>query len=364
MVEPNFKLSSKEIEKLCKSGGLAPSGGNTQPWKLIVNKNIFFIKLDPIRSESFLDIEHYASFFGIGCFLENIIIEADALGLLYEIELKEFSKINNPIVVIYFHARIKYINPTKMRKYLKNRITNRHIYNGEIIEDKKLWELEGIFKSNKEFLLSMTSDYDSKDKIATYLGLADAIRFLNDKAYAEMVGEFRWTEKEVESTKDGLDMKTLELPKNAGKLYKLLRDFPFLRNILPEKALSDMAKPLLTGCSHICAISTPDKLSSNMMINAGRIFERLWLTTTALEISLQPWSILPFFLIRLNMFGGTGFNSKEKKTIKKIQKSLPALFNYPSDNKLLFIFRLSLTDKYPSSHSLRIPWQKFTTVVD
>ncbi len=364
MSDPNFKLSSKEIEKLCISGGMAPSGGNTQPWKLIIEKNIIFIKLDPTRSESFLDIEHYASFFGVGCFLENIIIEADALGLLYKIELKEFSTIVNPIVVIKFHARGKNRNPSKLHQYLEKRITNRHIYNGEIIDDQKLWKLESIFKSNPKFSLSMTSDHDNKEKIATNLGFADAVRFLNDSAYSEMIGEFRWSDKEVERTRDGLDMKTLELPKNAGKLYKLLKDFPFLRSILPEKALSEMAKPLLTGCSHTCAISTSSGLNSTIMINAGRIFERLWLTSTMLGISLQPWSILPFFLIRLNLFGGTGFSSKEKKTIKNIQNNLSTLFSYPSGNNLLFIFRLSLTEKHPSSHSLRIPWQKFTTVLD
>ncbi|KKP59867.1 MAG: hypothetical protein UR52_C0002G0095 [Candidatus Gottesmanbacteria bacterium GW2011_GWA1_34_13] len=50
-----FILSDKEIKILIKSGCLAPSGGNIQPWRVKVHPNMLDISIDSKRSVSFID---------------------------------------------------------------------------------------------------------------------------------------------------------------------------------------------------------------------------------------------------------------------------------------------------------------------
>lgn len=361
MAEEKFVLTQQEIESLCKAGGMAPSGGNVQPWSITVDQDTFTIKLDKSRSENFLDVGHYASYFGIGCFLENALIKAESLGLNHNLTYHEFNSIDDPLVTIKFEKKEK--NSTQiLEPFIEQRITNRHISNGIVIDEKVMSDLKQVIEEDSNYQLSAISSFDGKDWIADILGEADAIRMLNDEAYQEMMSEFRWTEDAVVHTKDGLDMKTLELPGNAEKLYQLLRDYPFLRKVLPRKALSEMARPLLVGCSHMCCLSTSGPLNPQAMLRAGQLFERLWLTTTRLGIALQPWSITPFFLIRLNYYAGEGFSLEEKKKLKNVEENLSDAFSYSPSNIPLFIFRLSYTDRKPSAHSLRRSWKEFTKI--
>lgn len=360
-------LTRKEIEKLCQAGEAAPSGGNAQPWKVTIEDGTFTIGLDEKRAESFIDVGQYASFFGVGCFLENVLIQAESLGLKYSIQIHDFKNIKEPLVTLTFTSRETITDLHPLQPFIERRVTNRHIYNGEIIEQTRINRLMNIingseFKDN--YGIAMENSFQDKKKIVAALGEADAIRILNDSAYKEMMSEFRWSEEEVVKTQNGLDMKTLELPKNAEKLYRLLKEYPFLKQILPRKALTDMAKPLLIGSSHLCCLYTTQKISPKVMLTAGRVFERLWLTATKEKIALQPWSILPFFLLRKNVFAGKGFSKDEVATLDKIEKKLLQAFSYKHTHTPLFIFRLSITDKAPSAHSRRLPWQSFTKIVN
>lgn len=353
-----FTLTNSDIERLCVAGSKAPSGGNSQPWLVKVDKNFLSVFLDPIRSESFLDVGHYASYFGIGCFIENVAIEAESMGLKYVTELYESKE---PLATLTFHKKTDGTSNSSLQQYIEKRVTNRQIYNGMTIEEDKIKELREEIQKEQAFGLYTEFSREGKERLADLFGQADAIRMMNYNTYEEMMHEFRWDEKEVASN-DGLDIKTLEMPKNVEKLYRLLRDYPSARELMPQDAFAGMAKPLLTGSSHLCCLYTKEPLTPKNMLIAGRTFERLWLRATRLGIALQPWSILPFFLIRVNNFEGKGFSEKERERLKKIEKDLYQLMELANDDTPLFIFRLSYTDKEPSAHSLRISWKAFTHI--
>jgi len=363
MSDKAFTLTDNDIEKLCTAGSRAPSGGNSQPWLVKVNRNTLSIYLDPKRSESFLDVGYYASFFSIGCFLENLTIEALSLGFDFTTTIHDEENITEPLITMTFHGRNnKQSVNQSLQPYIEKRITNRHIYNGMAIEEDKIEQLRKEVRKNNDFYLFSESSRLGKEKIADILGQADAIRILNENTYKEMIQEFRWDKKEVESTNDGLDIKTLEMPKNAEKLYRLLKDYPSIRQLMPWEAFAGMAKPLLTGCSHLGCFYTSGALTPNNMIVAGSIFERAWLLATKFGIALQPWSILPFFLIRVNKYEGKGFTKSEVEILKTIEEKFYQRLGLSSKETPLFVFRLSYTNKQPSAHPLRIPWTDFTHI--
>lgn len=361
----DFKLTTEEIEKLCIAGSMAPSGGNAQPWLVsIFYSNTFELRLDRKRSESFLDVGRYASFFALGCFTENLLIAAEWLGLKYEFKFLGYRSISEPLVKIIFTARQSTSSITKasLYPYIEKRVTNRQFYDGTSITEKNIHQLKKLVTASfKNYKISTLSLVEEKTILAEILGRLDVIRILNDSLFQEMVHEIRWSEEEVVKSRDGLDIKTLELPQNAAKGLILLKKFPSMRRVLPRTAFKDMAKPVLLGASHLCCLSVSLKLSPEIMFNGGRALEKLWLEITSLGFSFQPWTIFTFFMIRVNLFKGEKFSDEEIEEIKKAESDFRKVFNLEKDDIPIFIFRLSKS-KPPSARSLRLRWEKFTQI--
>lgn len=360
-LENTFSLTKNEIKCLAIKGGMAPSGGNAQPWQIDVNKNLILLKLNQKRTNNFLDIGAYASILALGCFLENITIEADSLGLKYTITNLPFKKINDPLVKITFLGRKKPVDHP-LRNFLSKRVTNRNIHQGNNIDNQTIAALQKVTStSSLKNKLYIHSSFNKKKDISQILGLADGIRMTNNNLLSQMMSEFRWNDLETEKTKDGIDMKTLELPANASKMMSLLNSFPILTKIIPRNAFEGMAKPLLIGCSHICCLAIPSKISPTTILTTGRLIERIWLNATKLGISFQPWTIFPFFMIRNDYFKGEGFNNEEQKILKKAAQDLKHAFGLKTKEMPIFIFRLSHA-KEPTARSLRISWTEYTNI--
>lgn len=363
-VEDKFKLSKREIQKLAEYGGMAPSGGNLQPWKLIFTTQNLEIRIDPNRSNSFLDVGRYASIFALGCLIENISITAESLGLLFEVNYPKYKDVNDTV------AKIEFINRRSVNKknrhvlypFIPKRVTNRQIHDGTILPSKTIVRLKKIVQEFQyDYSLHARSTFAEKKRIAKILGIADGIRNTNQSALTQLVNEFRWTQQEVEDTRDGIDLKTCELPGNVAKMLNLLKKAPSITKFVPRKALETMAKPLLIGCSHICCLALNDKFSYQNVLFSGRAMQRLWLNATKLGLALQPWSIVPFFMIRVKYYKGAGFSDNEKEELKKVNDELISEFEVKKKSTIFFIFRLSVAKPH-SARSLRISWRDYTRI--
>ncbi len=353
-----MNLTEKEIEVICKSAISAPSGGNVQPWIIELHPNFMYIKLDPIRSVSFLDVERVASILSLGCFLENILITSEYLGIKTKVNIFDVNNVAEPAARIEFTSKVK-PKVDNLYKYILKRCTNRKIANGQLIEKKILQELNSLAKEkDTSFSLLSFFKYEEKKTIAEILGKADVIRNIHEESFKQMMEEFRWTEAEVKGTRDGIDIETLELPKFASRGLLLLKNFPHMRKVVPKKTFEDIAKPLLEESSHICSLNMSGEFNNKKMLLIGQALEKIWLTMTKYNLALQPWTIITLYMIRLNLFKGKGFSSEEQKEIGKLQKELRKALNLADDQIPIFIFRLSESDP-PTARSLRRDWKEF-----
>lgn len=357
-----MKLTQEQIKKLCESGGMAPSGGNIQPWKVEAYDNVLELKLDPVRSSSFLDVGQLASVFSLGSFFENLSITASSLGLSFDTKFQEFKTIDDAVVRIIFKDIDEKVKDHPLESSISKRTTNRQMFDGTIIDKVTISALEKeVSDFNSEYKLTCLSNYDKKEQVIKILGKADGVRTLNDTLHKQMFDELRWTDSESNSMKDGIDIATMELPANAPVLLKQMKDHPFVRHLMPRKIFEDMAKPLLRGSSHLCVLSMSTKPDVKSMFLAGQILERIWLTATKLDLALHPWTVFTFFLLRVEHFSGEGFNKKEKEEIIHLGKELREHLGLSAQETPLFIFRLSKA-RPPSARSLRLPWQDYTKV--
>jgi len=358
-----FKLTDNEIKTLCTAGGYAPSGGNVQPWKVeITDRCVMGLVLDNLRSSSFLDFENYASMLALGAFAENVLIAADTFGLTYNgPEYKEIIRAK-PHIEIRFNRKVEVKDKHPLYSAIKNRVTNRKMYDGTKIDEENINKLKNLTEEGGSYSLKTVHKESEKKKVADILGKADGIRTYHKELFKQMLSEIRWNAKEVKKTKDGIDIETLEFPALVIKMLGLMKKHPAIINTFPRKVFEDQAKPVLIASSHLCIFSTNSKPNREVMFEFGRVLERVWLTATDMGLAFHPWTVLPFFLIRVNYFKGEGFNPEEIKILKILNVELRKVFGLANDQTPLFFFRLSRA-KAPASRSLRLGWKEFTKVV-
>ena len=74
--ESGTTLSREDILQIIKAGIIAPSGGNSQPWKFVCSGKGLFLFHDAHFSHSLLDYKHLGSYVAIGAVIENITVKA------------------------------------------------------------------------------------------------------------------------------------------------------------------------------------------------------------------------------------------------------------------------------------------------
>ena len=360
VAEPDV-LTEPDVALLCEAGALAPSGGNIQPWRVQVDGNALKLALDPVRAHSFLDVGHYASIYALGSFLENVCIASETLGLLYTLEVGPFRDLEDAFVTLTYTGRAAEPREHPLHAQLARRCTNRQMSDGTIIQDAAIDRLKEALGSEEYVKLSYLVDESDRKSVANILGKADVIRTKHDVLAGQMFDELRFTSKDATQTKDGIDVDTLEMPSAAIAFVQKLRDYPTLRRVLPGKLFEGFAQEPLSKSSHVCLVSLKRSPNSVSLIEAGRAVQRLWLKATELNLAVQPMTVLPFLMLRSELFGGDGFSSKDNAMVVSLAKRLRGVFHITPDEIPLFLFRLSRASE-PSQRALRRPWRDFTTL--
>ncbi len=365
MLGTDFTVDRADFEKLCINGGKAPSGGNIQPWQVIIKqKRIMELGLDKKRADSLLGVGHLASALALGAFFENIIITAESLGYLFKTEFLEFDGNYDSLIRITFTGKRLDTREHPLYIEIDRRVTNRKLQDGNLIDDKVIDYLKNVVKDyDNQFGLCTVNSREAKKEVANVLSKADTIRVLNNAFFNELMSEVRWNQKEAKLTKDGVDVDTLELPRLAIKMFKLMKDYPLIRHIIPKQAMENQTKSLLINSSHLCSLYMEYAPDISSMIKAGQVIQRLWLQSTKENIALHPYTILPFFIIRWRYFEGKSFTEKEKYQIEQLNRELHSLFEMSDKVTPVFIFRLSKA-KAASTRSLRIPWEEYTEFIN
>jgi hypothetical protein len=162
------EINDVEVDELVKMGGLAPSGGNVQAWKVIAYPDRLEFCLDPERAQTFLDVAQTASLFSLGSFIENVCLTADALGLSYDLDVHERGAIGEPVASLRPLAR----RPAPVEREplvaeIPRRYTNRRLHVGAPLEQGVLVELGSVIAAWPTVTLRAASDVPTKKQVAT-----------------------------------------------------------------------------------------------------------------------------------------------------------------------------------------------------
>src|SRR5690606_14497229 len=137
-----------------------------------------------------------------------------------------------------------------------------------------------------------------KARFGSLVASTDALRFKTRDFHEELFHQLRFRPEEVETTRDGLDVRTLELPPGVTTLLRMLRSWKMMQAVHALRLT-----PLLTHASQtavkrsgaIAVVSVPEA-STEQFFTGGRAIQRLWLAATLHQLSMHPLGSLPIFL--------------------------------------------------------------------
>lgn len=362
---PQIEIDKKVAHKLVKAASLAPSGGNTQPWKWLVDKDDFHLFHDESRSKSFLDFLHTGSYYAYGSAIENFLIEADKLGYGGKVELMPDEAHEEYV------AKIKLVPPDHpdadqmyrpdLYEAIPIRVTNRKNEGRKQLNKAILEKLQATAEKWPKAQLLLIEDPQKLEQLSEIACEVERLRLLDKQGHYDTFKELRWTDEEARTTKDGMDIKTLELDKSGEAGVLLSKDWEALRYLREwdlGSALSEGMKYTVGSASAVGLIVVNDIFKPETFIRGGRVGQQIWMEANLNDVSFQPISPSTFFFNRLIYGKKIDMNDYMREKLEKLYPRFLSIFglskeNY-RENTLIFMFRLNIASE-PTERALRLP---------
>lgn len=347
------------IERLVEAGSKAPSAGNNQPWLFLWNGQQLLLFHDIGRSGSVWDPDHLMAQIGLGACLENVVLEAHAMGL--EVTVRHAPVPSEPMVIaaIEFHREATRNNEAHdaddLHGMIALRCTNRKVAAHQPLHPGVISYLQEKASTVQGCSLRFLERAEELDQVARLCGIADRIRLVNPHGHKEFFGhEIRWKPETEQGSQDGLDVATLELSEVHLAGLRVASD-PQAMGLIDSwnagKGLEQMSGYGIRTASAVMLLSisgdgTLDRLQG------GRALARTWMAANAKALAVHPISA-PIFVTHLLGFPDGVLRDHERAELEVLRQAFHALWDLGKDRPL-FMVRLSHAGA-PSMRALRRP---------
>jgi hypothetical protein len=250
---------------------LAPSTRNTQPWRFAVEANTMQLFADPERGQPVSDPDERELYISLGCALENLLVAAEHFGFRHEVTY--FPEPGNAeLAASVAFAPGGTPSPARAGITLET-IVRRHndnsVYHSAPVPEEVRRRLQAC-RMEPELRLDLTDDRLFRRWVEQFTLEADHLEFA-DPTFREELGY--WIRQEV-----------FGLPKVLSRLGSLAVSRLDLGDPVAKQDQKIVESAALLGL----VSATNDTHLAHIL--TGQLFERLWLTATAMAVSLHPMS--------------------------------------------------------------------------
>jgi hypothetical protein len=360
--------SRGDLESPLLSATLAPSPDNNQPWLFEASTDGTLTLYHDLSRALPSDVDFMFSMIALGAALENLCLAARQKGWQPFVEyVPQGDSIRGPaegsgtsagkeaVATIRFAAGGV---PDPLYAFVAERVTCRKAYARQPVAENALRQIEEAASGHPETTLHWLNDREAIGRLAWLVAATDRIRFEYQPFHEELYRQLRFSPQEAESTRDGLDVRTLEVPSSAVWLLRRLRPWRRMRllNRLGLSKLMSVTSALLVKNSGTVGLLTTGVTTRRGYLDAGRAFQRVWITATRLGLALHPLGSLPIFLSRLTRQNGEGLTTGHRAVLEQVQPAFLQIFPRAAGRGLVLLFRLGEASR-PAVCSLRRPVQ-------
>ena len=190
----------EQIKGLLRYAVLAPSGPNTQPWKLAIKGNEVSLIADFDRALPNVDPTNRTLYLSHGCLLANILIAAEHFGFGYDVLCLPDGLSDERTASIKLTKAAASKKLPDLFTQITRRHTNRKEFEKKAIEDANLRELRLCVQKDGIDLNILTDDA-GKSAMSDILSRAHKIQ-LGNKAFRKELAS--WVRPNTGDEKDGL----------------------------------------------------------------------------------------------------------------------------------------------------------------
>jgi len=339
------------FEQIARAGALAPSGDNLQPWTFINDDESLLIFHDPNQDRSLFNVHDLASYIALGAVLENVLIAATKYNYRANVCYFPEPQKHDLIARVTF-ARGADVDP--LVDSIEKRCTNRRPYATRALDGSIIQRLNLEPNRFPDIGLVWLSDQSSLKKIGAIVSRADRLLFENPRIHGHLFSTLRWNQAEIEQTRDGLPIASLELGSVGSLAFRSLKNWSiveFLNRFGLSKAAANHSTLLMQRCSAAGLITAPD-ISPSSFLEVGQSFQRVWLNATKENLAFQPMTALIFLQLRSRLGDYQGITTEQITVIDGLRRDLDEFLAISKGRVPAMLFRLGYGAP-PSAKTLR-----------
>jgi molybdopterin/thiamine biosynthesis adenylyltransferase len=355
-INDQLSVPNNDLEKIVSAASTAPSGGNSQPWHWVYKNKTLLLYLAFDSNHTLMGHNNLASYVALGACIENALLKAKELK--YNPSFHLFPQTDIPDLVASFtFSKLEESNAYEnwLATGIETRLSNRKIEKRYHFSNEELDKIKAAVNKIEGASVSFFTSDEELQSIGEVLGEAEKLRLLEKLGHHDFVNEIRWTKEETETTRDGVDIRTVDLTNSELVGLKVAKDENVIDLVAKWNgggAFKKLTLKSIESAGAVGVISMPSK-SVIDYINGGRALQRAWICANLNNIAFHPTSASLFLYARLFNNGG-GISEKGEAEFKKLRPQFEKVFNFNKDRGEIFIFRLLKADE-PEIKSLRKP---------
>ena len=344
-----YQLSDEQLDKLMDAAVAAPSAGNNQPWKWTYREGLLFLIHDKKKSWSWGDYFEMGSHMGLGAALENINLQAINLNLNATFNTLPFEQHPNLIAVISFQPGANLADEigVQLSKHLFERYTNRKVGERQTLAPAFYEQFKTISETGNGIHTYVIEEQEQLKELADIIAECDKIRLLDQLGHEEFFHEIRWTEEEALQSRDGIELRAVDITPSEVAGFKVARDWNAMQLIADwdkGNAFKKLSTTAVKNASGV-VIFTLDNFSHRNLIEVGRYVQRSWIFANQQGVSVHPMLSPAFFFNRMLHGEGAELSSRNLEKLGRLRsKFLNLLPSMNAAESEVFIMKFSLAE--------------------
>ena len=317
----------EKIERIIEAGNLAPSGGNSQPWKFLVNGNDITIELVPERDNAVLNYKNRGTYIALGGLLENFLIASRREGLKMLVDEISVEGIRS-VTVHFSELNGQPEGDNGLYEEIFKRHSNRTVFERDVLSrDVK----DFLFGGSKDFStceVALVEGVERMTSVARELCLDTSISMQNEIIHRHLFQEILWRSDD-QKKKPGIFVRTLEMSFPKALVFRLLSNWNIANFLVRHVKILDKIRSanISVGSSGALVGIIATENTDKGFVEVGRLMQNIWLKSSKQGLNLQVMAGMLFLSQRALFESELSYLSpKERQILLEAYARLMRLF--------------------------------------
>ncbi|MXS79795.1 hypothetical protein SAMN05216317_10677 [Nitrosomonas eutropha] len=284
------KVTQQQLDYILQSAILAPSADNQHQARFKITGNSIHIYHTRTEFPSEGGYKWVLALLSLGAITENIVLAASHFN--FHAEAMSFPEPSNPHLILQITLHADQTEEDSLREMIPLRHTNRRLhFLGPGMTDIEREVLHQTIQKYSDCKLHWLDTPALRKQTAYLMRIAETERFRNPLLHEELFSAIRFDIGWHTTCTEGLPPGALGIEPLSRGFFSLLRHWPIaqLANSFGMHHVLGFRSSYLPCrlAPHLGALSVK-KIDTQSILQAGRSFQRLWLTLTKQGRVLQP----------------------------------------------------------------------------